>query len=270
MCRPCPISHPPPVSRASPARSRRPGRRTCSSSSSSSARSDRPERASPISATTDQITRSPPSTREMRPSIAQASSGTGAMAVHTANRVGSSTRIGAMRPPSPATPNDRNVTPPRNVPAAAPGSPLALAAIPAARFSVSNPERATDSTNAEIPRVRAIPSSPSTNTSAANTTTTSPITRTMTPAAPDKRPTSSQNAHRRRRRAVVARAPAAVSFASEEARGLLGRLGGEAEAADQFGQPVGRLGQLLCRGGEHLRRRGGLLRGGRHLLGGRR
>ena len=96
----------------------------------------------------------------MCPSIAHASSGTGATAVQTANRVGSSTRIGAIRPPSPATPKARNVTPPRNVPAAAPGRPFALAAIPAARFSVSNPESATESTNAEIPSVRATPKQP--------------------------------------------------------------------------------------------------------------
>ena len=98
-----------------------------------------PTAPGPTSATTDQTTSTPPSTREMWPSTAKANSGSGEIAVQTAKRVGSSTRIGAISPPSPATPNDRNVTPPRNVPAAAPGNPFALAAIPAARFSVSKP-----------------------------------------------------------------------------------------------------------------------------------
>src|SRR5262249_10800695 len=102
-------------------------------------------------------------------------------------RVGSSTRIGAISPPRPATPNARNVTPPRNVPAAAPGKPFALAAIPVARFSVSNPDSATERMNGEIPRASATPSNPSTNRSAANTTTPTPTTRTMTPTTPDTR-----------------------------------------------------------------------------------
>src|SRR5438067_284979 len=137
---PRPSSHPPPARSASPTSSLRPGRRTCSSSSSAASRS-RPERARPISATTDQTTSSPPSGRESCPSTAKANRGSGAIAVQTANLVGSSTRIGAISPPSPATPRARNVTPPANVPAAAPGNPFAVAAVPPGRSSASKRER---------------------------------------------------------------------------------------------------------------------------------
>jgi hypothetical protein len=67
--------------------------------------------------------------------------------------------------------------PPRKVPAAAQGRPLALAAIPAARFSSSKPEMRTVTVKAETPRRAAEASSPSKKTSAPATTSPRPATR---------------------------------------------------------------------------------------------
>src|SRR5439155_8460004 len=98
----------------------------------------------------------------------------GATAVQARPARGSSLRIGTIKAPSPATPRARNVVRPRNVPAAAPGRPFALAAMPAPRFSSSSPDSSTVTTNADTPSRAATASTPSKNASAPATTSTRP------------------------------------------------------------------------------------------------
>src|SRR5919109_4521306 len=136
-----------------------------------------PVRATAIKATTNQMRSSAPSRRERSPSRLSIRVGSGEIAVQSRKPFGKFASIGAITAPSPATPSARKVTPPKTVPAAAPGSPLALAAIPAARFSNSNPESSTTSTNGDVRRRLPTPRRPSTNASAPPTMSAMPRTR---------------------------------------------------------------------------------------------
>src|SRR5439155_26272977 len=83
------------------------------------------------------------------PSLATRSRGNGEAAVQRMTWVGSWARSGRIRARRPATAQARNVAPPKKVPAAAPGRPLALAAIPAAMFSTSSSETSTVRANVD-------------------------------------------------------------------------------------------------------------------------
>src|SRR5919108_2266559 len=171
---PSPSSSPPSVSTARPAT--RKTRARLRRSTGSAASSERPERARPASASANQSRSRPPSRRLRVPSRARRSSGTGAAAVQTKAARGRRARSGAISAPRPATPAARKVVPPRKVPAAAPGRSLALAAMPAARFSSSNPDRTTVTTKAGRPKRAARASSPRKKASAPKTTSATPAT----------------------------------------------------------------------------------------------
>lgn len=97
-------------------------------------------------------------------------------AVQASALKGRRARIGAISAPRPATPAARKVVPPRNVPTAAPGRPLALAAMPAARFSSSNPDKTTVTANAGKRSRAANASSPRKKASAPRMMSATPAT----------------------------------------------------------------------------------------------
>jgi hypothetical protein len=135
------------------------------------------------SAISDHTTSIPPSTRESRPPNASSARSSPEEAVHASAARGRSASIGAISAPAPATMSARNVVPLRNVPVATPGRPLAVAAIPAARFSSSNPDNRMVTTNAETRRRAANASRPSKKTSAPATTSTNPTINSRTAIA---------------------------------------------------------------------------------------
>ena len=201
--RPWPSSQPPPVRTTRPASNRTPGERTRSPFSSASRAL--PERANPTSATTDHATSTAPSTRDRRPSRPNSSSGTGPTAVQIANPGGSSSCIGAITAARPATPSAGNVMPPKNVPAAAPARHFALAAIPAARFSVSKPDKATVRTNGRDAQRPAHAKQAVDDTSAAQTTSAIPPASAARPSAVEiAGPSASAHWHHASRALVLA------------------------------------------------------------------
>src|SRR5215211_7174582 len=138
------------------------------------------ERASPKRATANQATRIAPSIRPSLPSAPSTRSGTPAAAVHARAGRGRPGRSGATSAPRPATASARKVAPPRNVPAAASGSPFRSSAIPAARFSSSNPDTTAVKANAETCRRLADARTASKKSSAPATTSTRPAMRRRT------------------------------------------------------------------------------------------
>jgi hypothetical protein len=169
--RPSPRASPPaPRSRSPPSTSNAGRGREVAAAGS---RAPPPARARPTSASTNHATSTAPSSRERRPSSDTASSGGGRRRSRRAAR-GGSERIGAISAQVPATPVARKVVPPRKVPAAAPGSPFRFAAIPAARFSSSNPEMSTVRASGDTGRRSAEARMPPRRISAPATTTATP------------------------------------------------------------------------------------------------